>query len=110
VHTLRKCSKLLGTLKSTIASAAMATATHAARPSKSQRPRKEVVAGGEGHGLIPPIPRPCSLASSVTVATFYAAIVFYSLRKALRDSGARKFWILFASQPAGTASFISRSL
>src|ERR687890_1386464 len=56
VHTLRKNSKLLGTLNTIIASAVMATATHATRASRSQCPRR-VVGGGEARGLISLIPR-----------------------------------------------------
>src|SRR5215210_6204212 len=56
VHTLRKCSKLLGALKTTIANTAMATATHATRASRSQLPRK-VAEGGEACRLISLIPQ-----------------------------------------------------
>src|SRR5918995_4431842 len=56
VHTLRKNSKLLGTLNTIIASAVMATTTQATRARKSQLSRK-VVGGGEARGLISLIPR-----------------------------------------------------
>src|SRR5215204_7163280 len=47
---------LLGTLNTTIASAMMATVTHAMRANRSQCPRR-VVVGGEARGLISLIPR-----------------------------------------------------
>src|SRR5215217_885360 len=51
---------LLGTLKRTIASAVMATATHARRARRSKCPCR--VDGGEARVLIPPVPRSILLA------------------------------------------------
>src|SRR5215204_6558527 len=51
---------LLGTLKRTIVSAVMATATHARRARRSKCPCR--VDGGEARVLIPPVPRSILLA------------------------------------------------
>src|SRR5829696_33706 len=66
-------------LKRIIASAVMATATHTMRASRSQRPRKEEVAGGEACALISPTPRPSSLVPSVTTP-LYSTTVSQTLR------------------------------
>src|SRR5215211_1614856 len=58
-----------------------ATATQARRVRRSQRPRK-VVDGGEGRALIPPTPRPCSLAPSLTTP-LYSTAVSQALRQPL---------------------------
>jgi len=71
-------------LKRIIASAVMATATHTMRPSRSQRPRKEEVAGGEACALISPTPRPSSLGPSVTTP-LYSTTVSQALRQTLRS-------------------------
>src|SRR5215216_4779286 len=70
-------------LKRIIASTVMATATHTMRPSRSQRPRKEEVAGGEACALISPTPRPSSLGPSVTTP-LYSTTVSQALRQPLR--------------------------
>src|SRR5829696_2311332 len=70
-------------LKRIIASTVMATATHTMRPSRSQRPRKEEVAGGEACALISPTPRPSSLVPSVTTP-LYSTTVSQTLRQPLR--------------------------
>src|SRR5215216_7428621 len=70
-------------LKRIIASAVMATATHTMRASRSQRPRKEEVAGGEACALISPTPRPSSLVPSVT-PPLYSTTVSQALRQPLR--------------------------
>src|SRR5919112_3605537 len=70
-------------LKRIIASAVMATATHTMRASRSQRPRKEEVAGGEACALISPTPRPSSLVPSVTTP-LYSTTVSQALRQTLR--------------------------
>src|SRR5215218_1275994 len=70
-------------LKRIIASTVMATATHTMRPSRSQRPRKEEVAGGEACALISPTPRPSSLVPSVTTP-LYSTTVSQALRQTLR--------------------------
>src|SRR5215216_5761472 len=70
-------------LKKTIASAVMATATHATRARRSQRPRR--VAPGDGV-LILPFPRPCSLVLSVTTP-LYRRTVSQALRQTLRGKG-----------------------
>ena len=75
-------------LKRIIASAVMATANHTMRPSRSQRPRKEEVAGGEACALISPTPRPCSLVPSVTTP-FYSTTVSRALRQPLRSRRSR---------------------
>src|SRR5215211_1456791 len=106
---LRLAPQLLGTgaERASTHSATLATNMAMERPASDHASHAEAT-----RVLNLPVPRSrlCSPASAVTVAPFYASIVFYSLRKALRDSGARKLWILWASPPAATASLISRSL
>src|SRR5215208_942476 len=75
-------------LKRIIASTVMATATHTMRPSRSQRPRKEEVAGGEACALISPTPRPSSLVPSVTTP-LYSTTVSRALRQPLRSRRSR---------------------
>src|SRR5919112_958990 len=70
-------------LKRIIASTVMANTTQATRAGRSQRPRKEEVAGGEACALISPTPRPSSLGPSVTTP-LYSTTVSQALRQTLR--------------------------
>src|SRR5918995_3302925 len=96
-------------LKRIIASAVMATATHAIRASRSQRPRKEEeVAGGEACALISPTPRPSSLVPSVT-ASLYSTTVSQALRQTLRVGVLRELLrtpCMRTSQNPQTAKFV----
>src|SRR5215208_526391 len=99
-------------LKRIIASTVMATATHTMRPSRSQRPRKEEVAGGEACALISPTPRPSSLVPSVTTP-LYSTTVSQALRQTLQVGVLRELRrIPLPRTPvnkSGQASFEARS-
>src|SRR5215204_858514 len=76
---------LLGTLKRTIASAVMATATHARRARRSKCPCR--VDGGEARVLIPPVPRFILLAPLSVTTSLYSTTVSRALRQPLRSRG-----------------------
>src|SRR5829696_569565 len=78
--TVRLAPQLLGTC----ADRARTYSGMLAKNIASERPASDQASTAAARVLTSPTPRPCSLAPSVTVAPFYAAVVSQALRRALR--------------------------